>query len=188
MWFDFGISEDAIGAYQDKYAELKWAEDQPERMDPDFKKEWVAELRSGNHEQTTYKLFRIKPSAYTDREKPGKCCLGVVSDILVHKDYGLRWVQNEGGAIKSLNHDSLDIPSSGTLPSIVQNILHISETGDFVRWAEVDSDGRNSNHDPVIDPMKTTFDDRGFSTLSLTMLNDAGFTFDQIADVIDYFL
>lgn len=88
------------------------------------------------------------------------CCLGVLCDI-TKAETGGHWRDIVAGShIFSLGCDE----DTATLPFGVANILGISRGGRFELGVN-DEDGE----------------------IWLTALNDEGFTFAQIADVIDYF-
>lgn len=55
-----------------------------EKLDPKFKKKWVAALRSGKYKQTKGALKRV--SEFT--ESVSYCCLGVACDLINPKGWG----------------------------------------------------------------------------------------------------
>jgi hypothetical protein len=59
------------------------------KLDPEFKKLWVAALRSGEYQQTRQTLYRTEG----DQDYPaGMCCLGVACDLAIkHKIVEAAW-------------------------------------------------------------------------------------------------
>lgn len=116
-------------------------------MNPEFKAEWIAALRSKAYPQGEGRL----------RSEDGKfCCLGVACELLTAK--GL--VEREG-----LCYGYSNIHSSDSLPGRLFRYLDFETSlGDF----NFTAGGKNYN-------------------FTLSGLNDDGLTFDQIADVIEYF-
>lgn len=130
------------------------------RMDPEMKAKWLEALRSGKYAQGTNAL-----RTYCDPESPDKgvtplfCCLGVLCDI---SNIG-RW--NEDGCY-SIQKDGRTIVESTVPPFPLANKLGIREGGCFVNGLT----------------------DRKNNGVSLAGLNDEGFTFAQLADIINYFM
>lgn len=121
-------------------------------------KEWVAALRSGKYQQGTGTLL-IRTADQGDKF----CCLGVVQDLYVKSGKG-HWEDDEYYRDWN-NHASLaDLTFSVTSDLFGESSSDISQCGIVVGLA-----------------------DRLGQTPSLTTLNDEGFTFDQIADIIEYF-
>lgn len=153
------------------------------RIDPETKAEWVAALRSGKYEQGKYTL-RTPDNKF--------CCLGVYCDMkqipftmhnkevqvdrenwvpMVVAHYGKGWI----------NESHTAIPPSHAIPFV----------------DDVDSRpplrGFNGGHTlffcvpqgPVNPDEPIEYETEAHA---LPMLNDEGFTFAQIADIIDYFL
>ena len=127
-------------------------------MDPVIKAEWVAALRSRRYEQAR-SILRL-PGV-------GHCCLGVLCDVVDparwKSDESSQYVWAEGDASASILPDGLIIHIG--MPSGVDGV----EAGEFALPGGVQgADGEYRYW--------------------LSGLNDSGeFTFDQIADLIDYF-
>jgi len=123
----------------------------------DNAKKWVAALRSGNYDQTTYQLVVTN----SDSEPTGYCCLGVACDLYaqdneIDVEYELE-PHGEFGFIR-FGHEST------VLPPEVREWLGLRErTGGF-------EDGRIQGESECH---------------SLADLNDAGATFKQVADFIE---
>lgn len=128
----------------------------------------VAALRSGEYEQVSGCL----------RSKDSYCCLGVACDIS-----GLgTWEEREAWAMGSspewnyvIRDDNGEcVESNATvLPKSVAQWLGIQESGDFTLLINQDYDWRDED------------DDRSGTGTGLTELNDEGFTFAQIADLLE---
>ncbi len=131
------------------------------QLNPEVKKLWTTALRSGHYKQCQGAL---------EIEEVGMCCLGVLSSLAYAKGICTRSLFGpddsdrdnapEGILFKYDNH-GLSLPHSVSI------------------WAGVPSDDVTFKWDG------TETMDRFFS---LSQLNDHGFTFNQIADVIDFFL
>lgn len=138
-------------------------------MDQEIKARWIELLRSGEYEQTRGKLGIDESNL--------RCCLGVLCDIGVDK--GLLNVEpysyGPGLAVQRVyipvNNTEDDFAVS-VLPVGFSNYLGLQdEAGTFIVPGGILEDGYPSDR----------------KHLNLALLNDEGFTFDQIADIIDYF-
>lgn len=140
----------------------------------EFYAAWLAALRSGEYEQGR--------GCLSDNGK--FCCLGVACDIAVKQEMGV-W-RTVGGCITFVDetmdtdlYNLHDRSNSGTLTRGLAELLGTGEVGEFTveHIGDVvrDSDG-------LIAPGEN----RGLEHW-LTALNDEGFTFAQIADLIEYF-
>lgn len=142
----------------DRNLELVWHEAQPPRIDPLEKEKWIEALLSGEYEQC--------PGAL---QAEGKyCCLGVKFNLsVIEHPNSYRWrIYN--------TYDAVDVDGSADnaiLPPLYAKELGLARDGVFVRWGVSDSGSEAY---------------MGVETLA--DLNDNGFTFSQIADVIRYFL
>lgn len=124
--------------------------------------EWVGALRSGSYEQGQGFLH------YVEGVNHYLCCLGVGSKIA---GVERRWRDNESGGVVDgwyVYADDHRVESRqfnewlGLLPGTIR----LSGTSDLVEQVTTLRAGQN---------------------WGLATLNDSGFTFDQIADLIDYF-
>jgi hypothetical protein len=129
-----------------------------ERMDPKVKAEWLTALRSGDYVQGVGALRYV---SHAIGKKPKHCCLGVLEDICPLR----KWVHNDF----TTDLDGVSNLEGGVLSPTVRNWSGIgSRTGHILLGT--DSEGSNVNE-------------------GLTDLNDSGlFTFDMIADIIEYAL
>jgi hypothetical protein len=141
-------------------------------MDDILADKWIAALRSGKYTQTTNAL----------RADDRFCCLGVLCDISNKgkwstdrgRDYSAFVFENETcirkdlegmHAAVGLNSDSGDIPLWRNMRRCMGDVLAPKDSKD--RALE-----EHDEHSVAI---------------CLAELNDSGFSFNQIADVIDYF-
>ena len=126
-------------------------------MKAEYKAKWVAALRSGDYEQGRGQLNR-----------DGKfCCLGVLSDI-VKDELNAVWV--EWGNGYAYHAPAVSEQEAAVLPISVINLV-----------------GMPNPSGTLPSGYRARYDVRQLS-IGLTALNDdEGLTFDQIADVVDYF-
>ncbi|SRR6266496_2435950 len=131
-------------------------------MKQDVKELWVNALRSGEYEQARRKL-----------SVDGKyCCLGVLCDLASkngvpldveernYLDPNAPTVEEANKTLKAFDGESTVLPSS------------------VIGWARLSDEEYN----PQV--LKEYYD--GSEELCLAALNDTGFTFDQIADIIEW--
>jgi hypothetical protein len=159
-----------VAEYQRIYSIFEWESPQISRMDPEEKAKLIAALRSGDYKQTTNKL-KGRPVVNSDDAgltDIGYCCLGVATDLKVREGIGY-W--NEKGYYCYDEYYQTD----SILGPHLTAILKLTTVGVFAEWKESS-------------PKKEQYGDRTFICYDLALLNDSGFTFNQIADVIDYFL
>lgn len=126
-------------------------------MEREFIKAWVAALRSGTYQQTCGMLR----SHYLTESF---CCLGVAQDLLAKKNPTRYYWAEEHKHYRFVDGATGD-ESSAVLVPAASKLLGLEGTG------PVYLDGLT---------------DRLGYTPALTELNDGGFTFSQIADVIEY--
>jgi hypothetical protein len=147
------------------------------RMDPDLKKEWVEALRSGEYLQGKQYLKTVARIA-ANKVEVLHCCLGVICELIptVDENHAMQINIREFGG----NHNT------GTLPmEAVQamwpdhNRRHLSDNPTVFSAVGLSESAYVA---PLDDP------EIYGKMYSLAELNDQGFTFNQIADVIDYFL
>lgn len=154
-------------------AKLKDVVDLPQnKLDPEIKALWLETLRSEKYQQGMRYLHYAA----------GYCCLGVLCNELKVRNYELpegrvRSQTNleENGESFMYGHKE----STVTLPETLAVELGISDSGDLYLPVMV-----NGEEYAVV--FHSTYD---YSTLDLpmlTVLNDGGFTFDQIADLIEW--
>lgn len=128
---------------------------------PDFKAKLIAALRSGKYRQTHSVLCRLN-GEYSF------CCLGVACIV---------------------NHPNLTMAKLWPKSSNMDNICYFMDDHAFqvppedeiLSW--IIEQGPNLCGD-----INIGIKDKEYNNITLTSLNDRGCTFDQIADVIEYFL
>ena len=154
------------------------------RLDRDFAlNEWVPALRSGNYKQTRERL----------RDENGYCCLGVVCDIAGSKwsSYTIYETDEEGDEVELTGYAVLDdvYENRENLPSgitdkygfVDANSVSVSEANvgrvpTFVKFIE--------EHVPV-NGTCFHYNYQGVININLAALNDAGMTFEQLANLIE---
>ena len=124
-------------------------------MNPEIKAEWVKRLRDGR-EQTKHMLIRSDKKGNV----LGQCCLGVLCEMA-----------EDAGAVISLL-DRNDITYYGA--EKVHGVLPI----EVVKWAQI--------HNAIRNPL-VRFTNKSNAVLdrTLSQLNDDGYTFNEIADIIE---
>lgn len=131
------------------------------RMDPKIKADWVAALRSGNYAQGTGYLLQMED------DQPRYCCLGVLSELAVRA---------------KMCHVEM-VPES----NITDQIALFDSCEDVLPQSVRFWVGDRPNDSIMIQGVLPFRDRRGHQIL-LTELNDTDqLTFDQIADLIEYF-
>ena len=143
------------------------------KIDPVRKAEWVAALRSGDYERG--KGYLCKDNSF--------CCLGVITDLAVQAGVLEPPHVNDVDDDVYCIYDAGDggVGTSTALPVQVQ------------KWLGMTSVPLEPKNDPrvIVTPAiqaRLMELDSGFfkhSRLSLSILNDAGMTFDEIADIIE---
>lgn len=144
-------------------------------MKSSIKKKWLSALESGLYDQIKGQL-----GAYVDGGKDKYCCLGVLCDVLLDDDKAPIELRERYEDIQDT--DIVFNYESALLPTDIVDYLGFEHTDpDFS--LDLDPDGHYyDDHD---ESYREPFDYRGTAVeLSLSGLNDTGFTFGQIADVI----
>jgi hypothetical protein len=146
-------------------------------INTEFIKEWTAELRSGEREQTSGYLTKI--------DKDGNrsfCCLGVAEDMLCQR--GLE-------TSKIWTEENEEIPAQVAYGEQESTGVLTEEAAAFIGIETLYSESNAASNPTVRLPQVEDYHDDQEQMLpeivSLAELNDSGFTFSQIADVIDYF-
>jgi hypothetical protein len=127
-------------------------------MNPDVKAQWVAALRSGEYAQGREVLHSTEYDSY--------CCLGVLCDV----------------AVKS----GLDIPVDHMPAATFYGEKHCTLPAGVMEWAGLDEELPGTSIDMhVVSPDEYDEYDEGAYPANLANLNDLGWSFEQIADVIE---
>lgn len=158
------------------------------RMDPTEKQEWIDALLSGDFEQGKHVLNYING---------GSCCLGVWCEVAkIPKEEAMELVPINGVRIPmsvwrygDMSSDGIDAPytSATFIPRNYGIALYDTRSGMKVS----EFFGRDTLfHVDFQGPENFKLDDHRLRNIpiNLPVLNDDGFTFAQIADVIRYFL
>lgn len=140
-------------------------------MDAEIKKRWVEALRSGEYSQGKGALRAQSADSY--------CCLGVLCDLAV-KDGAAGWVPYDQHSYLAVYHPSQDEVYT-TLSR--QDYLVLPQA--IADWAGLRGVSPEISTDAVDDERLTDIDWDGTDFVGLTNLNDGGFTFEQIADLIE---
>lgn len=128
-------------------------------MDDLVKKKWVEALRSGMYNQDKRAL----------RTEDGFCCLGVLCDVL-SGEVGAKWKHTSSDLEDMEFHAAAsNHPVTESLPRPVQARAELDERNPQVPVPENASDEH--------------FRDK--STTTLAELNDQGYSFEKIADIIE---
>src|SRR5579859_644230 len=137
-------------------------------MDPNAKRLWIEALRSGEYNQTTGVLERI----YDDDGRVANCCLGVLCRVAI----------KAGLDLPTLNTPLLNPKKTRTVRLGKEGIRsgydyyspeYSALPSEVLAWA-----GLNDPNPLVGSP----------AALSLAERNDAGATFEEIADLIEKYL
>lgn len=129
------------------------------KMNPEVKQKWIDALRSGNYEQGSEKL----------RTVTGYCCLGVLCD-LYSKEQGAEW---EFRGLDENTHQTTDYwyfeDQSEFLPESVKEWAGLPVVNPSVRVDVTDNDD----------------EDDWFYNDEIANLNDSGYTFNELSNVIE---
>lgn len=141
-------------------------------LDPERKAQWLAALRDPNAHQTTGVL------EHPDGADAGQCCLGVACRLALASGLDFEVDQDQEVEPDETRTITRFAGESTTLPEIVSRWL----------WPNQDSEGDVFCDDPTV--LACTVPDGGGRKVYFTAatLNDAGFTFPQIADLVEVFL
>lgn len=149
------------------------------RLDPEVKAKWVEALRSGRYKQGQHVL----------QTPDGKfCCLGVYCDIAgVPMSWGVREYRTDDGSYVT---GSLPIYGGSEWGghSHIPPGYEIPRASPTDRWTSSPFNGNEFIFEALIPSDDSNESAPYWGGVSLTWMNDKGFTFAQIADVIDYFL
>lgn len=135
-------------------------------MNERIKREWVAALRSGKYKQTTERLHKMGDGG-PDRY----CCLGVLCSLAAQEGVVDAVIPDpaEGYVQYSGRWDHVSDRSTTTLPYPV------------TRWADLTSSNPYIGNEPAWSAgLKHPW--------ALAEYNDNGYTFEQIADLIEEYL
>jgi len=134
-------------------------------MKQEIKAKWLQALRSGEYRQGRYTL-RTSNNSF--------CCLGVLCDLYNKEDRGFwKWEYCNNGAYSLVDKNGNDFEET-QLPWSVMEWAGLNEHNPSVNVARSD------------DSASSLYDKEGcFEATTLIVLNDAGETFNRIADIIE---
>ena len=144
----------------------------------EHREQWLAELRSGNRQQVTGYLACTLPD---DANEVGYCCLGVATELA-----GVV-------SVSSTNRPYRLYANAGTdeylvLPYEAKLWLGVTHSDPDLGFEDVEEDWdyvRGVLDPEVFEQVSNNFDEG--SHVTGAMLNDAGATFAQIADLFEHF-
>ena len=131
-------------------------------MNEEIKRRWVEALRSGEYQQTTETLHDVH----------GYCCLGVLCDLVDPS----QWITSTVPDEYIYNGESAELPSSVSDQVGLDN----RDPELTVRCRYCDGTGTVEYQIPCINCAGD-----GIRSLTLSSINDDGYTFQQIADAIE---
>lgn len=140
-----------------------------------IKDKWLGALTSGDYEQVKGTLGMYDDDTATD----AFCCLGVLCDVLLDDDEAPVELDSRHGSIITFNGGE-----NGVLPSSVWQYVGLTASNPHYDF-EIAPDDEVGHYEDGAWVYDAPFDERGgYVDLSLAGLNDEGFTFSQIADII----
>lgn len=140
-----------------------------------IKNKWIDALLSDDYEQTTGQLGR-----YADSGPDKYCCLGVLCDIMLDDDAAPVRLDERNGPWRDIKFNE---GQGSVLPYELAAYLGVEAAPTYTM--EFDPEREFISEWGFF---AAPFDDRGtFLELELADLNDSGFSFAQIADVIRWF-
>lgn len=147
-------------------------------MDPKIKNQWLTALRSGLYRQGHEALHTITTDGWAEF-----CCLGVLCDI-VRNDVGLTWDEDGEPDIDGEPYENQFLPRPVVHRAHLDDHNPTVPYSAFLRWFGDDEDARtrlmNAVHDSGYGVPENPDD-----LIPLSVLNDGGFTFDEIAHLIE---
>jgi hypothetical protein len=149
-------------------------------MNPEIKAQWIAALRSGDYQQGRATLAK----AYAEGGKivTKYCCLGVLCDVLTRNNFpGLRLTDDPRPRIGIPLKWSYDGVNDWVLPKDLNFALGLNESNPRIPLIQEIWD------DPRLDYVKSSSNEVP-SSIDLASLNDHGFSFTEIADLIETYL
>ena len=127
-------------------------------MNPEVKQKWIDALRSGKYEQGSEKLRSVE----------GYCCLGVLCDLYAkEKENQWEFCGNEETNLQ--RHD----------------YWYFDGEGEFLPFTVSDWAGLNTNNPKMRIVVEDDYIGEYFDTDEIANLNDSGYTFSKLADLIE---
>ena len=127
------------------------------KMNPEVKQKWIDALRSGKYEQGSEKL----------RTVTGYCCLGVLCD-LYSQEHNTQW---EFRGIEETNLQPMDY-------------WYFGDQSEFLPESVMDWAGLKTPNPNVRIDVEDGDEDNWYYQDEIANVNDSGYSFNQIAEVI----
>jgi len=129
------------------------------KMNPEVKQKWIDALRSDKYEQGSHKL----------RSVTGYCCLGVLCD-LYSQEHNTQW--------EFRGNDETNLQ--------LQDYWYFGDQSEFLpesvmNWAEL----KTPNPNVRVDVEDNEDEDNWYYTDELSNINDSGYSFNGIANIIE---
>lgn len=152
-------------------------------MDPRIKQMWIAALRSGDYKQAKRRL-RIEHSDGS----ASYCCLGVLCELYRQETGEGEWLDD---LVNLPAQDAADNDESYIAHDIISNNTNALASPRFHDGAK-DKDGEvvptAVREWAALSQSDPTYGGPNSNDSSLADRNDEGYSFEQIADIIDYYL
>jgi hypothetical protein len=199
MYFDYANTE-AARKYDN--GEMQYSAYPRVTMNETDKVDWISALRSGRYPQATGALAKAIDTD-GDKVKMGYCCLGVLCDIKapsvdgIFVGYSNELGEDQGQYNSETSEMGRDYrilwdSNEAFLPPRIQDAVGLGSAGNpsfIIAWE--DKNWPVESYEMVshpTDPGMPYQAKHGWREFSLSDLNDSGMPFNQIADIIDYFL
>lgn len=132
-------------------------------MKTEIREEWIRRLRSGDYKQGQGRLTAVLNDGTTEH-----CCWGVLCEMGVEAGVVKPLAMNTGGGLKYSAYVAYGERMREGLPPV-----------EVLEWSEMLQGYVESDYLPI----KNRINNR----VTLSEVNDSGTSFNQIADLIDYF-
>lgn len=129
------------------------------KMNPEVKQKWIDALRSGKYEQGSEKL----------RSVSGYCCLGVLCDLYA-QEHNVEWeFRGRGGTYLQ-----------------PQDYWYFEEESEFLPESVMEWAGLKTNNPRVrVDVEDNEDEDEWFYQDEIAIVNDSGYTFNDLSKIIE---
>lgn len=147
-------------------------------MNRELKRAWVTALRSGEIRQATNKL---------EDRSGAMCCLGVLCSIAIPERKGLTPPDETSTSRIGYRRITSNLVEWSVLPPDLAKAIGTTQAGEiaglYMRWTR---EARDSDGELVYVPVLGDDGEEHEAPVCLATCNDSGFTFAQIADIIEY--
>jgi hypothetical protein len=131
------------------------------KMNPEVKQKWIHALRSGKYQQGSEKL----------RSVSGYCCLGVLCD-LYSQEHDVEW-EFRGNSETNLQ---------------LQDYWYFDDQSEFLPKVVMNWAGLKTNNPQVQIEVEDSFGDNWYCLDEIANVNDSGYTFTQLSNLIEEYL